>query len=115
MGSSGRAFAYWIYELPGPADLSARGNFIFARIDEDGSWLPVFIGQGAIGALGIESPRLWRSILNKGATHVHFHRSGMSTARVTEVSDLLVRYRLAFVRVGDHGPWTSAPAAAYRR
>ena len=49
VGTSGRTFAYQVYELPISFESNQKGNFVFARFDSGRHWVPIFVGEGDLG------------------------------------------------------------------
>jgi hypothetical protein len=48
-GASGTRYSFWAYRLPATLNAGQSGNYIFARMFH-GRWVPIYIGQGDIGA-----------------------------------------------------------------
>jgi len=46
------------------------GGYIYAKIDQDNTWQPIYIGQGDIGVRCTQSHHEIECIDSKGATHV---------------------------------------------
>jgi hypothetical protein len=63
------------------------GNYIYAKKNSDGQWMPVHIGQGDL-AQGLQDELLD----SRGATHGHIHLTLTDDARLAEERDLLARY-----------------------
>lgn len=92
-GASGKRYGYWVYPIratfrPMP------GNFIYARQEEDGSWLPIYIAQTRDMHQRLEGHVGVETAMEHGATHLHAHfdTSGQS-ARCKEERDLIMRWQ----------------------
>ena len=90
-GEFGGTYLYEIYELPvsDVVDCSRSGNYIYAKRDAAGQWLPVYIGTDGFAACGLsQHPR--REVIERGgATHFHFHAVGDELERDAEKDDIL--------------------------
>ena len=92
-GISGQTYSYYVH-LIGKSFRSSPGNYIFARQISPTSHEAIYIGQSVnLKELSDNHPKM-RSIIRKGATHVHVHegQSG-KTIRTTEEQDLISHYR----------------------
>jgi hypothetical protein len=87
-GASGASYTYYI--RPRGAELAPNqmGNYIYAKKDSEGQWMPVYIGQGDLSAHSSQQELLD----SRGATHVHMHLTTTEEARLAEERDLLARY-----------------------
>ncbi len=81
-------------------DANEAGNFIYARMDPQRAWIPIFIGQGDLTEVGMFDPKKIECILEKGATHVHVRVNSSKEARIAEASDLLANYPQAYAPEG---------------
>ncbi len=92
-GYSGREYGYYIY----PMDASFRkiaGNVIFAKQDEAGEWLPLYIGETRNFDEGFADPEMIACAKEKGATHVHTHFNSPShDLREAERDDLIEKWK----------------------
>lgn len=89
-GLSGRRYVYRIFDLPAKISAGSRGNFIYARPDASGGWVPIVIGHGALqdrpGGLSTDPE------VPSGATHLHCHINLGWEDRLVEALDLKGRY-----------------------
>lgn len=94
-GRSGAVYKYWIYALPATFDAGQPGNYIYAKQNREGRWVPVYIGQGELAdrATGHHQQRC---IQQKGATHFHCHKTARESDRLSEEEDLLANYTNAY-------------------
>ncbi len=100
VGTSGKIFAYQVYELPISFESNQKGNFVFARLDHGRNWVPVFIGEGDLCKhVDADSYKL-HAIQKHGATHVHARLNPDVYDRRAEVRDLLGRHTIAFEPYG---------------
>lgn len=90
-GEFGGTYLYEIYELPirDNVDGGRAGNYIYAKRDAAGQWLPVYIGSGSFAACEpSRHPR--RDVIERGAaTHFHFHAVGDELEQDAEKDDIL--------------------------
>ena len=91
-GVSGRAYRYWIYPI-GASLKAAAGNYVFARRNHLGQWVPVYIGQTGDLAERFDQHHKTPCILRSGATHIHAHLTqGGESVRLAEERDLITMY-----------------------
>jgi hypothetical protein len=101
-GASGYGYIYHVFEID--ADIPARpGNFIYARLNQENTWIPVYMGQGDLATRPVP-PDLMPCIRAKGATHVHLRLNRRPEDRVAELDDLLLRYLNVFAPEGCQAP-----------
>ena len=92
-GMSGTQYTFYVFPLPYAFNPNQDGNYIFARRNEQGLWVPVYIGQGDLARrTNPDTHERGTCILQRGATHVHCHVNRLQADRVAEESDLLHRY-----------------------
>ena len=99
VGKSGKAYTYFIYPLPANLSPNQPGNYIFARLDAQNQWVPIYIGQGDLKDRA-ENHHQARCISQKGATHFHCHVNAVEGDRRSEESDLLSNYGQAYAPTG---------------
>ncbi len=90
-GRSGRTYRYWVHQLP-PNFKPESGNYIFAKRDTYGRWVPVYIGQTEDLSDRFADHHASACIDRNGATHIHAHTNGDKNARVYEERDLIENY-----------------------
>lgn len=100
IGQSGLRYTYIVLELPAKLQTGQEGNYIFAKQNAEGKWVPVFIGHGDLAVACTAFNPQWEGILSHGATHFHCHLNAQPQARRDEEDDLLSRYKNAFVPYG---------------
>jgi len=92
-GQSGKEYQYEIYSL----DTSFRplpGLYIYARMAEDGTWMPIYIAQTRDLHQRLEGHVRLDDAVQNGATHLHAHYSSTGQAvRCSEERDLILRWR----------------------
>jgi hypothetical protein len=95
-GQSGHEYPYEIH----PIEASFRpvpGNYIYAMLSEDGSWVPIYIAQTRDMHQRLEGHVTVNDAIAGGATHVHIHHSTAGpAARCTEEHDLVLRWKPVF-------------------
>jgi hypothetical protein len=87
-GASGISYTYYIRPRGCALAPNQMGNYIYAKKNSEGQWMPLYIGQGDLSASGLQQ-HLLDSL---GATHVHMHLTPTEEARLAEERDLLARY-----------------------
>jgi hypothetical protein len=92
-GQSGHEYPYEIH----PIEAGFRpvpGNYIYAKVSEDGSWVPVYIAQTRDLHQRLEGHVTVADAVANGATHVHIHYGTAGpAARCTEEHDLVLRWQ----------------------
>jgi hypothetical protein len=92
-GQSGKHYQYEIL----PIDASFRalpGNYIYARQEEDGTWVPIYIAQTRDLHQRLEGHVRTDDAIASGATHLHAHYdTAGQAARCSEEHDLIVRWQ----------------------
>ncbi|MEO0293879.1 MAG: hypothetical protein ABIN61_06640 [candidate division WOR-3 bacterium] len=99
-GGSGQRYLYNVYSLPISFKIGEFGNYIFARKNTSGDWIPIYIGEGDLGRLISEEHPFYKCIKEKGATHIHIHINASEWARISEENDLLESHLNAFEPYG---------------
>jgi len=99
-GASGKMYVYEIYARHPKLPPNEPGNFIYAKRNEQGRWLPIYIGEGNLTQRAGTDSRELACIDGKGATHVHVHVNYSHADRVTEVKDLLENFPQAYAPDG---------------
>lgn len=99
-GQSGRTYEYWIHPL-GTAFKDAPGNYVFAKQNSSGSWVPAYIGQTGSLRDRLADHEKEACAHRNGATHIHVHTSSsVESIRRNEESDLIARWQPACNTVG---------------
>jgi hypothetical protein len=95
-GASGRKYVYDVYRRHPKVPPHEAGNFIYAKMDEQKRWVPIYIGQGDLTQrAAVERDRVG-CIDAKGATHVLLHVNFDKNDRRAEEKDLLNNFRQAY-------------------
>src|SRR5512133_2137245 len=97
IGQSGLRYTYTVLSWPCSVRAGQYGNYIFARRDQAGRWVPVYIGHGELSLACSSGNDQWQCIASHGATHFHCHLSEDRQAGANEQDDLLARYLNALV------------------
>ena len=99
-GASGTAYTYHVLELPVSLKTGQDGNYVYAKKNREGLWVPVYIGEGDLGERSGSGHHKAQCIRQKGATHFHSHLNADATARRVEEADLLRRFKNAYAPTG---------------
>jgi hypothetical protein len=91
-GGSGTSYEYFVHQLPVTFNADQNGNYIYSKKNDQGHWVPIYIGQGDLADRVSDDHHQADCINKKGATHVHVHLNQKDSARTAEESDLLARY-----------------------
>ena len=95
IGKSGTKYRYWVYALPAGFNEGQPGNYIWAKKNAQGYWVPIYIGQGDLQQR-LSNHHQRRCIQQKGATHFHCHTNASEWGRLSEEDDLLANYTNAY-------------------
>ena len=99
-GASGTAYTYNVRELPVSLKTGQDGNYIYAKKNREGRWVPVYIGEGDLGQRSGPGHHKAHCIRQKEATHFHCHLNRDGAARRDEEADLLRRFTNAYAPYG---------------
>lgn len=99
-GASGNKYVYEVHTRHPKLPSNEPGNYIYAKLDEHGRWIPIYIGHGDLAQQAEAEPRLVRCIDEKGATHVHLHANYDRDGRLAEEMDLLENFPQAYLPEG---------------
>jgi predicted GIY-YIG superfamily endonuclease len=92
-GKSGMQYKYWIY-LIGTPFKESPGNYIFAKKNQAGYWVPCYIGQTENLGNRLENHEKELCAKRNGATHIHVHGNGNAEqARKAEEKDLILQWQ----------------------
>jgi hypothetical protein len=100
IGKSGIKYTHSIYARHPGINEGQDGNYIYAKKNQDGLWVPVYIGQGDLSKRATTDHHRIRCIDTKGATHVHLHLNAKKEDRLAEEQDLLANYANALTPDG---------------
>src|SRR5215468_8376703 len=96
IGASGKSYTYYVYTRHPEINAGQFGNYIYSKLNTEGKWVPVYIGEGDLSVRCTKSHHQIACINAKGATHVHMHLNATEADRWAEESDLLARYTNAY-------------------
>ena len=96
IGASGAEYVHYVYALPATFDPSQDGNYVYAKTNAEGLWVPIYIGEGDLATRASASHHQAACIKRKVATHFHCHLNPDERARRHEEVDLLGRYSNAY-------------------
>jgi hypothetical protein len=99
-GASGQKYVYDVYRRHPEVPPNQAGNFIYAKMDEQKRWVPIYIGCGDLTQRAAVERRCVECIDAKGATHVHLHVNYDKEDRFAEEKDLLDNYPQAYIPDG---------------
>lgn len=95
-GRSGTDYMYVIHKLPVDFSANQDGNYIFSKKNDNGQWVPIYIGEGDLADRISDTHHQADCIKQKGATHIHEHLNPKEKDRTAEEKDLLARYENAY-------------------
>jgi hypothetical protein len=98
-GASGAPYQYWVYPRDPSIKPGQMGNYIYAKI-VNGTWVPVYIGQGDLSVRCKGSHHQAQCIDTKSATHVHMRVNSKEESRLTDERDLLTGHPSAYAPSG---------------
>lgn len=107
-GASGAEYVFYVFDRDAEIP-SRRGIYIYAKKNQEGLWVPVYIGHGDLAARCTD-PKLRECIDRKQASHVHLRLNSREDDCIAEVQDLLARYLNAFAPDGCHAEADRPPA-----
>ena len=91
-GRSGQAYTYHIY-LIGTTLKKAPGNYIFAKKNNAGQWIPIYAGETEDLSQRFNNHHKMACIKAEGATHIHARlSSAVAEARRAEERDIIAKY-----------------------
>lgn len=99
IGKSGTTYRHWIYALPASFNDDEVGNYVYAKKNAEGKWVPIYIGEGELNNRA-NNHHQERCIKSKGATHFHCHLNTSKSDRLAEEDDLLDNYTNAYQPTG---------------
>jgi len=94
LGKSGKRYDYYGYPIPTKFNPNQKGNYVYARKNPNGKWVPVFIGEGDLREAQFNHPQA-KCIAEKGATHIHVRVNPLDDERQAETRDMLEIYENA--------------------
>ena len=90
-GQSGKKYLHYIH-LIGTDFRPIGGNYIFSKLNAQGQWVAVYIGQTNDLNARFADHHADPCIKRNGATHVHVHGNDNQQSRLNEESDLLSKF-----------------------
>ena len=57
-GASGASYTFYIQPRGSPLAPNQMGNYIYAKKESEGEWMPVYIGQGDLSAASLRQQLL---------------------------------------------------------
>ena len=89
---SGAVYDYTVYAPSGTWN-DVPGNYIFARLDQNNTWIALYIGETRSFQDRFSSHEKWPCATRLGVTHIHAHGNNNGVAaRRTEEADLIGDY-----------------------
>jgi hypothetical protein len=92
MGKSGVAYRYWnlVNPFTAAAIQPVAGNYVFAKLLADGTYLPLYFGEAGDLQVRIPPHERWAEAARLGATHVMAHTTPAGeAARLAQEKDLI--------------------------
>jgi hypothetical protein len=93
-GKSGTTYRYWFLERTSADGIqAAAGNYAFVKKLADGTYTPLYFGEGGDLQARIPNHDRWDDARRAGMTHVMAHKTeGGEKARLAEEYDLIQRW-----------------------
>jgi len=92
VGKSGETYKYHVYELRFSFAANQPGNYIFAKLNALGQWVPQYIGQTKDLKDRLNDHEKEACAKSNGATHIHAHLNRTEAARLAEEKDLIEKH-----------------------
>lgn len=92
IGKSGAKYTYYVYPRHPNINSGQDGNYVYAKKNSEGLWVPVYMGEGDLSERATPDRHRIRCIDSKGATHVHLHLNPRKEDRRAQEQDLLANY-----------------------
>ena len=91
-GQSNTKYRYWVYPRHTTFNGQQPGNYIYAKLNAQGLWVPIYIGQtGNLNERITANHEKAGCIDRNGATHIHVHTTPAGEkARLAEEKDLIL-------------------------
>ena len=100
-GISGRDYTFHVFAMDKLIEQGAKGNYIYAKLEPDKTWRPIYVGHGNLTARCTDCPHQMECIKKMGATHVHVRfTAGGEETHGAVARDLLARYFEAYAPFG---------------
>jgi hypothetical protein len=100
IGESGQKYTYYVYPRHPNITPGQDGNYIYARKNAQGLWVPIYMGEGDLSQRASTNHHRTACIDLKGATHVHLRLNPSKESRRAEEMDLLANYKNALAPEG---------------
>lgn len=100
VGKSSVKYTYYVYARHPSVNAGQDGNYIYAKKNQQGLWVPVYIGEGDLSKRATPDHHRINCIDSNGATHVHLHLNSRKEDRLAEEKDLLANYTNALTPSG---------------
>ena len=100
VGKSGARYTYYVYPRHPSINAGQDGDYIYAKKNAQGLWVPIYIGQGDLSKRATLDHHRIDCIDAKGATHVHMRLNAKKDDRLAEEQDLLANYKNALTPGG---------------
>lgn len=99
-GATGKKYAYYVWPRHPNLNDGQMGNYIYSRLNENGQWVPLYIGQGDLAVRATKDHHRIDCIDRKGATHIHLRLNPKEADRLAEERDLLMNYTNSYAPSG---------------
>jgi hypothetical protein len=100
IGKTGQKYLYYVYPRGPSINAGQDGNYIYAKKNAQGRWVPIYLGEGDLSKRASTDHHRAQCIDLKGATHVHLHLNPTKDSRRAEEKDLLANYTNALAPQG---------------
>jgi predicted GIY-YIG superfamily endonuclease len=87
-GTSGKTYTYHVYPI-GHSLKAEAGNYIFAKLNAQGQWSPLYIGETEDLDDRVATHEKRECVKRNGGTHIHAHLTpGDRSIRLNEETDI---------------------------
>jgi len=89
VGKSGRTYKYGVYPIDETFEKGIPANYLYAKKRRSG-WEAMYVGETSEVSERLTQDSKYQCALDKGATHIHFHKgSAEESDRKEEVENLI--------------------------
>ncbi|QQE10742.1 hypothetical protein JD969_14710 [Planctomycetota bacterium] len=89
-GATGKSYTYYVHPISelNTFNPNQAGNYIFAKLDTNNLWDPVYVGQTEDFKERFGDHEKLLCATRNGATHIHLHINNSAHDRIQEETDI---------------------------